>query len=56
MFRVANAAIAAFCRALLVLLAVYGRARLCKGINVPADGSLAIVYPAFGAAGSDRWP
>ena len=32
------------------LLAVYGRPRLCKDINVPTDGSLAIVYPAFGAA------
>jgi hypothetical protein len=30
------------------LLAVYGRPRLCKDINVPTDGSLAIVYPAFG--------
>jgi hypothetical protein len=29
------------------LLAVYGRPRLCKDINVPTDGSLAIVYPAF---------
>ena len=32
------------------LLAVYGRPRLCKDIDVPTDGSLAIVYPAFGAA------
>jgi hypothetical protein len=32
------------------LLAVYGRPRLCKDINIPTDGSLAIVYPAFGAA------
>jgi hypothetical protein len=31
-------------------LAVYGRPRLCKDINVPTDRSLAIVYPAFGAA------
>ena len=30
------------------LLAVYGRPRLCKDFDVPTDGSLAIVYPAFG--------
>jgi hypothetical protein len=30
------------------LLPMYGRPRVCKDFDVPTDGSLAIVYPAFG--------